>query len=74
MGFTALELDLLLYETGNRYSDGSRYEHRELTAQACHFRVAAAFAAPNDDFSRWIGEGETKLCFRHLHLKLFAIW
>ena len=72
MGFTALELDLLLYETGNRYSGGPRYEHRD--AQACHASVAAAFAAPNDDVSRWIGERQTKLCCRHLHLKLIAIW
>jgi PTH2 family peptidyl-tRNA hydrolase len=33
----------------------------KLAAQACHASVAAAFAAPNDDVSRWLGEGQTKV-------------
>lgn len=33
----------------------------KLAAQACHASVAATFAAPRDDVSRWLEEGQTKV-------------
>ena len=46
----------------------------KLAAQACHASVAAAFAARNDDFSRWFAECRQRLCYRPLHLKPFSIY